>query len=119
MKTKEQLLEIRAALKCIAPDMRASDALLLGVPDIDPLGSLIAEAVNTTEPGKARTDALKAIRWQFRGPNGEYVGLDGGTNCAFVPQSNAQVFDGRDNQEAKRRFWQAQMRVTLTIEVIR
>ncbi len=60
--------------------------------------------------------AMKACQWRLRGPNGEFVGLKS-LRCAFVPESEAFVFDGRDNEEAKLRMYEITLG-SLTVEII-
>lgn len=67
---------------------------------------------------KARQRALKAIRWRLRGPRGEFVGLHVGLTCGFVPEGNAIVFDGRDNEQQKLRYYQNALGERLTVEIL-
>lgn len=66
--------------------------------------------------GPSRMEVLQAIQWRMRGPNGEYVGLDG-VFVAFVPESNAQIFCGVDNEDLKLDFYQSILG-KLSIEII-
>jgi hypothetical protein len=79
------------------------------------------EELNQMIDGAARLankeQALKAVQWRFRGPNGEFVGLRG-IKCAFVPESQASVFDGRDNAAHKLQFWQTILQAPLSIEIL-
>ena len=65
------------------------------------LKQMIQGAMKSASPRKA----LMACRWRLRGPNGEFVGMSG-MRCAFVPESSALIFDGRDNEDAKLAFYQ-------------
>lgn len=85
----------------------------------DELQRMIDGAVKATPVGRERTNALKAIQWRFRGPNGGFVGLkmQGMPICAFVPEEKALVFDGRDNQVNKKAMYERALG-PLTIEVL-
>lgn len=67
---------------------------------------------------KELQEELKAIQWRLRGPRGEHVGLVKLFNCAFVPESESLVFDGRDNEAMKLRVYELAIGVPLTIEVL-
>lgn len=68
--------------------------------------------------GRMRTKALKAVQWRLRGSLGEFVGLSDDLRCAFVPESKAFVFDGRDNEARKLATYETALG-PLTIEVIK
>lgn len=70
------------------------------------LSTTIQNAVRTTAPGRARTAALKAIRWVLRSGS-MYVGpvKPNGTVPLVESRDEAQVYDGRDNEEMKRAFF--------------
>lgn len=69
--------------------------------------------------GKERQEALKAIQWRLRGPNGEFVGLKPKSfRCAFVPESDALIFDGQDNEHLKHRVYSAMLGAALTVEIL-
>lgn len=61
---------------------------------------MIAGVLAAYPAGRERTKALKACQWWLRGQQGQFVGLNN-LACAFVPESLAQVFDGRDNEDQK------------------
>lgn len=72
------------------------------------LAEAIEKACATTRPHtKARNKALAGVKWRLRGIHGEFVGLDSQVRCAFVPESEALVFDGQDNEERKIATYQA------------
>jgi hypothetical protein len=81
------------------------------------LKSMLAGAIAALPALKYRTEILKACQWRLRGPNGEYVGLTKQLACAFVPEADALVFDGRDNEDMKLATYQAALG-ELTIEII-
>jgi len=60
---------------------------------------------------------MAAIKWRLRGPVGQFVGLGSGLKCAFVAESNAMIFDGRDNEEMKLATYQAELG-NLTVEIL-
>lgn len=72
----------------------------------------------TLRANKDRQRALKAIQWRLRGPRGEFVGLYVGLGCGFVPEENAIVFDGRDNEQQKLRTYQSALGNRLTVEIL-
>ena len=51
----------------------------------------------------------KSVLWRMRGPDGEFVGINGRLAPAFVDERSALVFDGRDNEATKLAFF----RITL------
>lgn len=59
---------------------------------------------------------LEQIKWRLRGPNGEFVGLST-FRCDFVPEKNALIFDGRDNEDLKKRTFERVLG-PLTVELI-
>lgn len=82
------------------------------------LAARIAEACATTPPRtKARNKALAAVKWRLESEEGLQSGLDTAHNCALFPAHSPQVatFDGRDNEELKRRFYSAILRTPLAI----
>ena len=81
------------------------------------LKQMIAGTVAAYPDKKQCWKAMQAIQWRLRGPNGEYVGLTKKLACAFVPEADAFVFDGRDNEDMKMATYQAALG-ELTIEII-
>lgn len=82
------------------------------------LAEAIERACQNTEPlTAARNKALAGVRWRLRGTNGEFVGLNSQVRCAFVPQSEALIFDGRDSEEMKLATYQAALGA-LWVEVL-
>lgn len=70
-----------------------------------------------TEP-KARWKAMKSVKWVLVSPTGQYAGLDGLRCALFLDLSRAQVFDGRDNEQAKAQFYSAALKVTVEPQLI-
>ena len=82
------------------------------------LAEQIEKACRSTEPQtKARNKALAGVKWRLRGIRREFVGLDSQCRCAFVSESEALVFDGRDNEEMKLATYQAALG-QLVLEVL-
>ena len=67
--------------------------------------------------GKARAEVLGAIQWRLRGPNGEFVGLNGAL-AAFVPESRGIVYNGFDNADLKLPFFESVLKAKLTVEIL-
>ncbi len=67
----------------------------------------IQNALSTTEPKtKARNKALASVRWVLASEKG-FAALSG-LQIIIVPDiAAAQVFDGRDNEEIKARYYTA------------
>lgn len=80
------------------------------------LKDMIAGTVTAYPDPKKRWKAMRAIQWRLRGLHGEFVGMDN-LACAFVPESRALVFDGRDNEDLKLVFYQAALG-DLTVEIL-
>jgi hypothetical protein len=72
--------------------------------------SRIAQACASTEPStKARNKALATVRWVLICASG-YAALTPDARCIVVEDiASAQVFDGRDNEQLKARFWSIQL----------
>jgi len=81
------------------------------------INAMIAGVCSQYPVGNQRTKALKACLWRFRGPQGQFVGLNAGHDCAFVPESQSTVFDGRDNADVKLLFWEKSLG-PLTVEIL-
>jgi len=68
-----------------------------------------------TNPGtSARNKALAEGQWLLASDDGRAVGLRG-LASALVPLEEAQIYDGRDNEEMKRRYFEAVFKVQLTV----
>jgi hypothetical protein len=76
----------------------------------------IAEIVGgpTRPKTKARMAALASVKWFLATEDGQAVGIRG-VASKLVPLEEAQVFDGRDNEDAKRRFFEALLKVRLHV----
>lgn len=91
--------------------------------EIEDLRAMITAAVDRHPVGRERTAELKACQWRLRSASGLYV-----QSCASVfdlmnppklgPVATAAVFDGRDNEDAKHRYFQATMKVLLGVEIV-
>ena len=76
----------------------------------------ISDVVNGgTKPGtQARTKALAGVQWFLSTDDARAVGLRGLT-AALVPLEEAEIYDGRDNEDMKRRYFEALLKVPLKI----
>ena len=81
------------------------------------LKQMIAGSIAAIPSVSLRQEVLKACQWRLRGVNGEYVGLTKQLVCAFVPESDAMIFDGRDNEDIKLATYQRALG-ELTVEII-
>ena len=63
---------------------------------------------------RARTKALARIRWFLATDDARAVGLRGLTGT-LVPLDEAEIFDGRDNEEMKLRYFEAVLKVALRV----
>lgn len=86
-------------------------------PKLSELQLMIQGTLDAYEDRRARLDALKAIQWRLRGPHGEFVGVNGFFGVAFVPENDALIFDGRDNEARKLATYEAVLG-QLTIEIL-
>lgn len=70
----------------------------------------ITEACAATQPRTpARNKALKSVRWVLLCASG-YAALTHDVRCIVVEDiASAQVFDGRDNETLKARYWSVQL----------
>jgi hypothetical protein len=78
----------------------------------------IASALATTTPQTpARNKALTSVKWVLREACGLFVGMDG-LSTALVPLESATVFDGRDNEAMKLKYFTATTGGKFTIEMV-
>lgn len=80
----------------------------------------IQAACDSTPPKtRERNEALAQIRWALRDPNGNYAGLDSHAQIIAVSDvKDAQVFDGRDNEQLKRDFYSRITGMDYTVELL-
>jgi len=62
----------------------------------------------------ARMEALAGVQWFLATDDARAVGLRGLT-AALVPLEEATIYDGRDNEEMKRRCFEAVLKVPLKV----
>jgi hypothetical protein len=76
----------------------------------------IEDVVNgPTKPRtQARMKALAGVKWFLATDDARAVGLRGLT-AALVPLEEAEIYDGRDNEEMKRRYFEAVLKVPLKV----
>ncbi len=86
------------------------------------LNELIARACSDTQPNtRARNEALKQIKWRLAVQGfGAWVEVRGVQAMADITrhESMAAVFTGLDNEEMKRDFFQAVLKLALEVEVL-
>jgi hypothetical protein len=84
------------------------------------LAERIKAACDSTPPNtREREKALKRIRWVLRDQNGNYAAVDPMTSIIAVDSvKDAIVFDGRDNEEVKRKFYNSVTGMTYAVELI-
>lgn len=69
--------------------------------------SEINRACDSTKPfSKARSKALADVKWRLR-CGLLYAGLNESLDVVLVERGAAQIFDGRDDQDLKQRFYRA------------
>jgi hypothetical protein len=86
---------------------------------IELLRDRIGSACEATKPGsRARKSALSRIKWRLESFDGLCAGLDDKFGCALVQVENAQVFDGRDNEELKKKFYEIALGVELALVLL-
>ncbi len=63
---------------------------------------------------QARMKALAGVKWFLATDDARAVGLRGLT-AVLVPLEEATIYDGRDNEEMKRRFFETVLKVPLKV----
>lgn len=71
---------------------------------------------NTSEHSNERNKALARIKWRLRSGL-LYAGLDRAQRCVLVGPDDALVFDGRDNEHAKAKYFSAVMGRQFEVEL--
>lgn len=84
------------------------------------LDRTISRAVRGTNPQtKARIRALASVRWALATADGHFVAIDDRARATLVRDlSLAVIYDGRDNEILKARFFEALLKVQLTIVLL-
>lgn len=87
---------------------------------MNPLRQMIARAMRETPPrSAARMRALAQVRWVLATDDGRFVAVDDRANASLVPEPRrATVYDGRDNEELKARFFAALLGEPLTVVLL-
>ena len=68
-----------------------------------------------SKPGsRARAKALSGVQWFLATDDARAVGLQG-LSAVLVPLEDAEIYDGRDNEELKRRYFEAVLKVPLKV----
>lgn len=84
------------------------------------IDTAIAQAVASTEKGKARTAALKAVRWVLRSGSMFIGPCDPKTleTPLVTNRAEALVFDGRDNEVMRAAFFSHTFSAPFTPELL-
>lgn len=69
---------------------------------------------DTHSGSRARATALAGVQWFLATEDARAVGLRGPT-AALVPLEEAEIYDGRDNEEMKRRYFESVPKVPLKV----
>ncbi len=84
------------------------------------LSQSIARAMRGTAPRtNARMHALAKVRWVLATDDGRFVAVDDHARASLVREpSRATIYDGRDNEEAKARFFSALLREPVSVVLL-
>lgn len=83
------------------------------------LREMITGTVRAYPDNKGLMKALKAIQWRLRSADGRYVQLEPGLFTSTLgPVETALVFDGRNNEEIKLRWYEMMLKQPLSIEIL-
>lgn len=89
----------------------------------DELNKLIGEACESTAANSyARNNALKQVKWRLKVQGiGAWVEVRGVQAMADITrhESMAQVFTGMDNEDLKKKFFEAVLKMSLEVEVVK
>ena len=80
----------------------------------------IANATKGTTPFSAeRSRALATVRWMLATDDGRFVAVNAQAQAELVRDlSQASIYDGRDNEELKVRFFEAILGVPLQVIIL-
>ena len=80
----------------------------------------ISRAVRGTKPQtNARMQSLANVRWVLATDDGRFVAVDERAHARLVRDpSQAMVYDGRDNEALKARFFEALFKAQLTVVLL-
>ena len=81
-------------------------------------GRIATVCEQTVPQSRARTKALATIKWRLESHEGLCAGIDDKLGCALVLPQYAQVFDGRDNEHQKKRFYENALGIDLDIVIL-
>ena len=76
-----------------------------------------AASVGTPPKTTARNKALASVKWVLKEACGLYVGLKN-LQTVLVDKSEATIFDGRDNEAMKQKYFTALTGGNFTIELV-
>ncbi len=82
--------------------------------------STITRAVKGTKPfTNARNQALATVRWVLATDDGRFVAVNDTAQAGLVRDpAKATIYDGRDNEELKAKFFAAVLGVPLTVVLL-
>lgn len=85
-----------------------------------PLHELITAAVDGTAPRtQQRMLALARIRWVLAAGDGRFVAVDDRARARLTPYAaQASIYDGRDNEALKTKFFEALLGERLTVVLL-
>lgn len=87
--------------------------------EMETLRERIAAVCEKTEANtQARMKALAKLKWRLESIDGLCAGLDSKFGCALVLRDNAQIFDGRDNEELKKQFYETSLGIELALVLL-
>jgi len=80
----------------------------------------IARAGRGSQPGTTgRMRQLATVRWMLATEDGRFVSIDDRAAVSLIHEpGQAAVYDGRDNEDLKRRFMEALLKVPLTVVIL-
>jgi hypothetical protein len=84
------------------------------------LGNSIARAVRGTRPGTTRRmKALARVRCVLATEDGQFVAVNERALATLTREpAKAAIFDGRDNETLKASFFEALLRIPLTVVIL-
>ncbi len=85
-----------------------------------PMNGFIARTVRGTKPRTAqRMKALARVRWVLATEDGQFVTVDERARATLTREpAKATIYDGRDNETLKARFFEVLLKVPLTVVIL-
>lgn len=104
----------RAQLNAMADQAKATGKRVNNYTELEL--RILAATVGTAPLSKERNAALKKVKWKLREASGLYAALDK-VNIVLTDEKNAMVFDGRDNEQIKVKFYNAATGGNFKVEI--